>query len=37
MLAFFGIGLPEVIILGVVVLGGVGFLIYWFTGSGKDE
>ncbi len=32
-----GIGLIEMIVIGVVVLGGVGFLIYWFVGSGKDE
>lgn len=32
-----GIGLIEMIVVGVVVVGGVGFLIYWFTGSDKDE
>ena len=37
MFAVIGIGLPEIIILGVFVAGVAGFLIYWFTGSGKDE
>jgi hypothetical protein len=34
---FFGLGLMELIILGVLVLGGGFVLIYFLMGGGKDE
>ena len=38
---FLGLGLMELLILvfclGAPVLVGVGFLIYWLTGSGRSE
>ncbi len=34
---FFGVGLVELIIIGVVVLGGGGFVLYYLLGSGKGD